>query len=417
MNIQQFLIYLIVFLVRSTEDNILFKSLLKLLDYCKKEQFKGWDPYDGLSSRVLMSIPGFKYNSLYRLVVIQFFKRNPINFRKIALVPKDYNAKGIGLFLQGFCNLYKVIDTNPELSKYFGNSVDIKQQIDEFAKLLISLRSHGKYHGACWGYNFDWQNRTGFNFPKYTPTVVATCFCVTALISAYEITKNQEYLDVALSSAQFVIRDLHRTETKDGFLFSYSPLKGHETVYNASLLGSNLLSWCYKYTEDEEYKHLALESIKACCHGQQDCGAWVYGMLPVQQWVDSFHTGYNLVALNDYEQFTGDKSYNSCLEKGFDYYIKNFFEDDGCPKYYDNKKYPIDIHCPGQLFITLAKMGKFNEYKLLAEKVLKWTVENMQSHKGFFYYQKKKGIDSKISYMRWSNAFMFCALTYYLLNE
>ena len=88
--------------MRSTEDNILFKSLLKLLDYCKKEQFKGWDPYDGLSSRVLMSIPGFKYNSLYRLVVIQFFKRNPINFRKIALVPKDYNAKGIGLLLQGF---------------------------------------------------------------------------------------------------------------------------------------------------------------------------------------------------------------------------------------------------------------------------------------------------------------------------
>ena len=45
-----------------------------------------------------------------RLVVIQGFKRCPINLRRIALVPKEYNAKGIGLFLSGYCNLYKAID-------------------------------------------------------------------------------------------------------------------------------------------------------------------------------------------------------------------------------------------------------------------------------------------------------------------
>lgn len=392
---------------------------LKLLkDYCEREQFKGWDPYDGLNSKLFMSIPGLRNNSFYRLAVIQLFKRNPINLRKIALVAKDYNAKGIGLFLQGYCNLHEAVMGRPELAGTFGQAQEIEKQIDALATLLMSLRSQGDYHGACWGYNFDWQNRTGFNFPKYTPTVVATCFCATALMSAYEITGNKEYLDVALSSARFVIEDLHRTECGGGFLFSYSPLKGHETVYNASLLGSKLLSWCYKYTGNEEYKRLALESLKACCAGQQESGAWAYGMLPVQQWVDSFHTGYNLDALNDYERLTGDATYHSYLEKGFDYYIKNFFEQDGCPKYYDNKKYPIDIHCPAQLFVTLARLGKFNENYALAKKVLGWTLENMQSRKrGYFYYQLKNGINSKISYMRWSNAFMFNALTYFLLNE
>ena len=251
------------------------------------------------------------------------------------------------------------------------------------------MRSRGNYHGACWGYNFDWQNRTGFNFPKYTPTVVATCFCATALISAYEITKNQEYLDVALSSARFVIEDLHRTDCKRGFLFSYSPLKGHETVYNASLLGSKLLSQCYKYTGNEQYKELARESVQTCCEGQQENGAWVYGMLPVQQWVDSFHTGYNLDALYDYEQCTGDTDFHQCFERGFDYYIKCFFDKDGCPKYYDNKKYPIDIHCPAQLFVTLARTKEFDTHRDLAQKVLHWTIDNMQSHKGYFYYQLK----------------------------
>ena len=257
--------------------------LLKLKDYCEREQFKGWDPYDGLNSKLFMSIPGLKNNSYYRLAVIQLFKRNPINIRKIALVPKDYNAKGIGLLLQGYCNMYQAIVNDSKLAETFGELQEIEKQIDYLAALLISLRSQGDYHGACWGYNFDWQNRTGFNFPKYTPTVVATCFCATALMSAYEITKNREYLDVALSSAHFVIEDLHRTECNGGFLFSYSPLQGHETVYNASLLGSKLLSWCYKYTGNEIYKKLALASVKACCAGQQE----------------SFHTGYNLEGLND----------------------------------------------------------------------------------------------------------------------
>ena len=41
----------------------------------------------------------------------------------------------------------------------------------------------------------------------------------------------------------------------------------------------------------------------------------------------------------------------------------------------------------------------------------------MQDKRGYFYYQLKPGISSKIPYMRWSNAFMFNALSYYLLAE
>ena len=390
-------------------------QLLSLKKYCEKEQFKGWDPYDGLNSKLLMSIPGLKDWGLYRLCVIQFFKRCPFNLRRLALVPKDYNAKGIGLLLQGYCNLYNAVKNDSELALKFGKLDDIKATIDNLSDLLISLQSQGDYHGACWGYNFDWQARLLFLFPKNTPTVVATCFCATALISAYEITKNKQYLNTALSSAQFIINDLHRTKSDDGFLFSYSPLQGNDTVYNASLLGSKLLSYCYKYTGFEEYKSLARESIIACCKGQQENGAWVYGKLPVQNWVDSFHTGYNLDALNTYQQLTGDTSFSHSIEKGLDYYLNNFFEQDGCPKYYDNKKYPIDIHCPAQLFVTLTRMGLLDEHNELVDNVLSWTIRNMQAPEGYYYYQLKPGISSKISYMRWSNAFMFYALTY-LLN-
>ena len=96
--------------------------------------------------------------------------------------------------------------------------------------------------------------------------------------------------------------------------------------------------------------------------------------------------------------------------------MENFFEADGTPKYYHNQMYPIDIHCPGQLMVTLARLHKFDEYRELAEKVMDWTIRNMQDKRGYFYYQLKQGVSSKISYMRWSNAFMFCAMSYYLLS-
>ena len=392
------------------------QSIISLTRYCEREHYKGWDPYDGLNSKVFQALPLFKKSSLCRLIVIQGFKRSPVNLRRIAGVPKEYNAKGIGLFLQGYCNLVRVVQKNPELTKDLGSVDDLIQKVDELAELLISLQSLGDYHGACWGYNFDWQARRSFLFPKFTPTLVATNFCATALIEAYEVTGNKNYLDVAMTAAEFVKEDLHRFECDGGYLFSYSKLPGNDTVYNASLLGSRLLSYCYKYTRKEEYRYLAEQSVSACCKGQREDGAWVYGLLPVQSWVDSFHTGYNLDGLIAYEEQTGDTKYHEYIEKGFKYYIDNFFEEDGTPKYYDNQMYPIDIHCPGQLLVTLSRLHKFEEYRDLAEKVLNWTFENMQDKKGYFYYQLKKGISSKISYMRWSNAFMFCALSYYLLS-
>jgi hypothetical protein len=237
-------------------------------------------------------------------------------------VPKGYNPKGIALFLQGYCNLYKV---------YHGDKKEqdkVLAKINYLANLLISLKNEG-YSGACWGYNFDWQARNIFFFPKNTPTVVVTSFCAASLLDAYEITKNAYYLETAISSASFIINDLHRTVLGRGFLFSYSPLKGNDTVFNASLLGSKLLSLIFRYTKNDMYAELARKSVEACCEKQADDGSWVYGMLPKQNWIDSFHTGYNLESIKIYQMNTGDEFFNVNIVKGTGYYIDNFFTKEG----------------------------------------------------------------------------------------
>jgi hypothetical protein len=40
-----------------------------------------------------------------------------------------------------------------------------------------------------------------------------------------------------------------------------------------------------------------------------------------------------------------------------------------------------------------------------------WAIDNMQDKEGYFYYQKKRWYKNKIDYMRWSQAWMFYALT------
>jgi rhamnogalacturonyl hydrolase YesR len=383
-------------------------SFLKLKSYCEAENYAGWDPYDGLNSKVFQALP-LKYWDVARLAWIQGFKRSPFNFRKLFLVPKEHNAKGIALFLLGYSNLYEFALKG---ETKFGNPDELLTKIHELANLLDNLKNTS-YSGACWGYNFDWQARRLFLFPADTPTVVATTFCVEALFKAFELTKEERYKALALSSANFVMKDLNRTPHHSGFLFSYSALNGNNTVYNASLLGAKLLSLCYKYSGNDNYKNTAKQAVKTVCDVQNKDGSWVYGLLPVQSWIDSFHTGYNLDAISVYQNCTGDNQFSSNLERGFAYYIANFFETNGTPKYYNNKIYPIDIHCPAQLFVTLSKLDKFKEHKDLANKVFNWSVLNMQSKTGYFYYQLKKIWSSKISYMRWSNAFMFNAMTFY----
>lgn len=36
---------------------IIYDSLYRLKKYCEKEQFIGWDPYDGLNSKLFHAIP------------------------------------------------------------------------------------------------------------------------------------------------------------------------------------------------------------------------------------------------------------------------------------------------------------------------------------------------------------------------
>lgn len=379
-------------------------SFDRLKEYCERENFRGYDPFDGLTSPLFQSIPGILSNRIMRLAWIQFFKRSPVNLRPLVGVKKGYNPKALGLFLSGYCNLYQV-DPSPEYI------VKMKFLVDK----IMELKSNG-WSGACWGYNFDWQARAFFQ-PKYTPTVVASTYVANALLDAYEITADTKCLEAARSTCDFILKDLNRGKNDQGdFAFSYSPLD-KSVVFNASLLGSRLLARVASITGEDILKEEAEKSVRYCCRHQKADGSWPYGLATFHQWVDNFHTGYNLECISDFMKYTGNYGYKKEVAIGFDYYINNFFTEEGIPKYYNNTVFPIDIHTTAQLVVTLVKLNKVAEHKDLLDKVMLWTINNMQSGKGYFYYQVNRYFSSKIPYMRWAQAWMFYAFSMYLKQE
>ena len=393
----------------------IFESFAALRSWCEAERFKGWDPYDGLNSRIFQALP-LKKSKFCRLVVIQVFKRNPINLRKIACVPKKYNTKGLALFLQGYCNLYNAISNDSSFSNQIGKKSIILDIINELSGFLLNLQSKG-YSGACWGYDFDWQSKAFF-LPANTPTVVATSFVVEALLSAYKITGVEKYKDTALSSANFIIKDLNRIPHGDDFMFSYSPLD-NRAVYNATLLGSKTLSLIYHYTHDERLKELARKSVKAVCEEQNPDGSFPHSEQVGNKWRDNFHTGFKLESLAIYQTLCKDFSFKDNLDNGLDYWIKHFFvKDKGIAKYYDTDGDSglIDLHCVAQAIPTMYKTKQIDTpyNQELIENILKWSITNMQDKKGYFYFQKINNIINKIPYMRWPNAWMFYGISYWL---
>jgi rhamnogalacturonyl hydrolase YesR len=375
------------------------QHISSLSSFVRGQNFAGYDPYDALNSPILRPLTfGQKYG---RIAWIQFMRRFPFNLRPLLMVAKGHNPKALGLFLGGYAKLYNS-DPKPEYLT----------QIHVLLDLLEETRSEG-YSGNCWGYNFDWQSRAFF-VPKFTPTIVNSSFIGHALLDTYEYTGEQKALEMAISIKEFLLNDLHRKVEGETFCFSYTPID-HTAVHNANLLGASLLIRLHKITGEPELRDAALSSLAYSMKYQRDDGSWFYAETKMQSWIDSFHTGFNLVAVRHFLKAGEAEEFKNDYDSGVRYYAANFFLADGTPKYYHNRTYPIDIHAPAEAVVFFS--GEGERYRILTDRILQWMISNMQDAKGYFYFRKGPKFTNKIPYMRWSQAWAFHALTEYALHR
>ena len=371
----------------------------RLRAYVEAADYAGYDPFDALNSPLIRRM-GTR-SKWVRIGAIQILRRCPLNVRPLLGIQPGHNPKALGLFLWSYARLFALEKEKAHL-----------ERIDHLLNLLDRSKSTG-YSGHCWGYNFDWQNRTMWA-PRYTPTIVNSAFIGHALLDTYFLSGAGQALDMAVGIKDFICNDLLRYEEKDRLCFSYTPLD-ENYVHNANLLGASLLIRLYRICGDSALEKLALASLRYGLDHQREDGAWYYGQMNLMRYVDSFHTGFNLQAL----QYFIREGYGPLCQENYDmglrYYVENLFLPDGTAKYYDNKVFPIDIHSICQAVVLLS--DPLAAQSELLERVLEWMLRYMWSPKGYFYYRKGRFHTNRICYMRWSQAWAFHALTSYLYNK
>lgn len=372
------------------------ESIGRLSDWLEKNDYRGYDTFDGLNAR--FARPLTFETTFLRTVLQQGVRRFPLNTRPLLGVRKSYSTKGMGFLAKGFIRLHQATGDEAWARKA------------EFAlEWLIENQSKG-YSGACWGNHFDYQSRT-FYLPKGVPTIVWTSLIGHAFLDAYDHFQKEKYLQIAVSACEHILRDLDTLAVGDSVCISYIPTQNKQ-VHNSNTLGASLLARVYSHTRNESYRALAQSAIQYTARHQRPDSSWYYGEAANLHWVDNFHTAYVLDCFKYYAEGTGDHRFEYSLQRGYEYWKSTFFLPDGTPKYYNYKVLPLDIQCSSQAIDTLVFFHDRDSESLpLALKVAKWTVEHMQDHTGYFYYRRySPWVVNKTPTLHWGQATMLCAL-------
>jgi rhamnogalacturonyl hydrolase YesR len=373
---------------------ILEESIKKLEKWVEDHDYRGYEPFDGLSSFVR---PLTFHKTFAERILQQIVRQSPVNLRPLLGVQPQESTKGRGYMAWGYLTMVKITGEQ-----------EYKEKAINCLDWLIKNKSP-KYENYSWGNHFDFTGRGG-TYLKHQPIIVWTALIGQAFLEGYEVLNEKRYLDVVKSICAWIM-ELPREETELGTCISYFADR-QSSVHNSNMLGAAILARAGKILSDNKYINVASQAMKYSCSRQLPDGAWYYGEDPKYHWIDNFHSGYNLDSLKCYVESTNDKSYENNLRRGLEYFKNTFFEESGRPKYYHNRVYPVDSQCASQAIETLAKFSDYDAASLaLGLKVSKWTIENMQDREGYFYYRQYPFIKAKTPMLHWAQATTYKALT------
>ena len=375
-------------------------SLERLTTWIEGNGWAGYDPYDVKESWPYELIGKLKYPRLVfeRLVL----ERHPVAIRKLFFVKKRIVPKAMGLFAHGFADLFQLFDD--------------RSYLDRSASCLnwLSNNMSSGHSGNCWGYPFDWASR--IFIPHGTPSGVATTAVADGFYQASRIKSKYQnnWLEIAKNCVPFYVNDLNRYHDDQGNIcFSYTPIDNFQ-IHNANLFIAKQLMRFGILSNNTEHINLAENAVDYTLTHQQSNGSWFYWGPPSNLTfsIDHYHTGFVLRTLHDIYLMTKEPKHLRAIKNGLDFYMENFFDRDGAPKLYVPKRFPIDIHSCAEAIICLSELRvTFPDCASLLLNTTKWTLKNMQSGSGYFYYLFKESYISKIPFIRWGQAWMLRALT------
>jgi hypothetical protein len=374
----------------------LHESICRLSKWLERNDYRGYDTFDGLNSRLLRPLT-FE-NKFLRMALQQGVRRFPVNVRPWIGIARSHSTKGMGFLARGFMRMHEAT----------GETV-WRDKASFALQWLVDHQAAG-YTGSSWGNHFDYQSRVSY-VPKGLPSVVWTSLIGHAFLDAHTHFGGDRFLQVAVNACEHIVRELSTFKEGDALCISYFPGQDVQ-VHNANTLGASLLARTYSYTRNESYRVLARKAIQYTAQHQRLDSSWYYGEAADLHWVDNFHTAYVLDSIKYYTEGASDGQFEANLTAGYRYWKSTFFLPDGAPRYYDHKTLPLDIQCCSQAIDTLVFFrDRDPEALALALKVANWTIDHMQDRTGYFYYRRySRWLVNKTPTLHWGQATMLCAL-------
>jgi hypothetical protein len=191
-------------------------------------------------------------------------------------------------------------------------------------------------------------------------------------------------------------------------------------VMDVSALAGALAARVGALTNDSELITEGCRLVRYVVSKQTDEGAWFYTDPPSDSRIthDNYHTGFILDAISQAGRSAGTDEFETAYRTGIEFYRQRLFEPDGAARFMSDQHYPVDIHGCAQGVITFSLQQRYDGVGgAFAGRVLDWTLANMwDPDSGWFYYQKRRAIRTKIRELRWCQGWMSWALACYLEN-
>jgi hypothetical protein len=345
----------------------------------------------------------FRHSARGRQIIAQVVKRSPVDLRRVLRVPPGLSAVTIA---------------NVASAHALGGFLDEDLHVARLKSAVATLKALrlGTHPEPAWGYHWDAQSRVLY-YPRTEPNGIATAFAGHALLDAHERLEDAESLDLGLAAADWFLRRVPRTRGLGGAYFGY--LAGDTTpIHNANLLACSLLARAAAYTGNAGWATAAEEGVAYSLAHQREDGAWRYGETPSIRWVDGFHTGYVLDALEVCERRGVAGQIGAARRRGLAFYRTRLFLADGTPKYYEHRLYPIDAQSVAQGIQTFAIAAGSDPAQLQqARLVFGYAMRRMWRGDGRFLFQRRRLWTNPAPHMRWVQSPMLRALAHLHLAE
>lgn len=350
--------------------------------------WRGWDPYDGLTSPFAPVLTLRK--PLGRRVLTQVVKRSPLNLRPVLGIRPSWNHKAIGLVASAYVNLATLGDESAR--------AQAGRRLDWLEESRV-----GPKDTAAWAYPFDVQTRFFF-YPAHSPNTIATCFAAHAFLDAAELLGDERRLETAKGAVRFLVHTM-RVEGEGKAFFRYVP-EDRKLIHNANLLACSVIHRAARLSGSGEHADLVAEAVATSLSAERPDGSWPYSDWDSQGWVDNFHTGFVLEALAHCRDLPGVEE---ALARGAAYWRRELFLPDGTPKYYPDRAEPLDAHCYAtavDTFVAIADDAAVGD----AERVAHLLIRDMLNADGSVVFQRAGRVVNRVPFVRWTAAPSFRGL-------